>query len=66
MAILGPRCLDLGDVQLDDDEPQGLSFVDDGPREVVRQGVVRREIESKKVIEIEEAEDLKRHVSFPF
>lgn len=63
LAVFGPRWLNLGDVQLDDNEPHGLGVVDYGPREVVREVVVLGEVVSEEVVEVEEADDLVKHVS---
>ena len=58
LAVLGAGRLDLGDADLDHDQPRCFNLVEGVPGEVVRQVVVGWEVVGEEVVIVEETDDL--------
>lgn len=58
LAVLGPGRLDLGDADLDHDQPCRFDLVEGVPGEMVWEIVVGWEIVGEEVVVVEEADDL--------
>jgi hypothetical protein len=58
LSVLGPRGFDLGDPDLNHDQPCCLDFVESVPRQVIWKVVVGWKVVGEEVVIVEEADDL--------